>query len=130
MLSKAFWKVCKIVHLKLMRLKQLGANKIRPTSHAHATLMSHALKASHCAFLFLFLLGFFLECGKNEPPRLDKRLMSKHLNSHKTFVHFPITLSFGGSKGLCSPSPNTPIAIYKPSFEFERPTYKRIKKIN
>jgi len=67
-------------------------------------------------------LGVFLECGRNEPPRLDRRVVSKHLNSHKAFTHFPITLSSRGSKGLCSPSLDTPIAIYKPSFEFERAT--------
>ncbi len=72
-------------------------------------------------FFFLFL-GGFLECGKNEPPRLKRRLVSKHLNSHKTFVHSPIILSFGGLKGLCSLSHDTPIAIYKPSFEFEKTT--------
>jgi len=64
--------------------------------------------------------GGGLECGKNELPTLDKRLLSKHLNSHKAFVHSPITLSSRGLKGLCSPSLDTPITIYKPSFEFER----------
>jgi len=103
-----------------MRSKQLGANKLKPAHHACATLVSHDLKASHYAFFFPFLLGGgVLECGRNEPPRLDKRLLSKHLNSHKAFVHFPITLSSRGSKGLCSPSLDNPITIYKPSFEFE-----------
>jgi hypothetical protein len=45
--------------------------------------------------------------------------LSKHLNSHKAFVHPPIALSSRGSKGLCSPSLDNPITIYKPSFEFE-----------
>jgi hypothetical protein len=73
-------------------------------------------------FFFSFFKGGYLEYGKNEPPRLDKRLLSKHLNSHKAFVHSPITLSSGGSKRLCSPSLDMPITIYKPSFEFERAT--------
>jgi hypothetical protein len=111
-----------MVYLKLMRSKQLGANKLRPANHAHAILMSHDLRAFHCVLFFLFLGGFFLECNRNEPPRLNKRLVSKHLNSHKAFVHSPINLSSGGSKGLCSPSHDTPITIYKPSFEFERAT--------
>ncbi len=100
-----------------MRSKQLGANAHR----ACASLVSHDLKASHYAFFFLFFLGGGggLECGRNEPPRLDKRLMSEHLNFHKTFVHSPITLSSRGSKGFCSPSLDNPITIYKPSFEFE-----------
>jgi hypothetical protein len=68
---------------------------------------------------FFFFFGVFLECGRNEPPRLDKKLLSKHLNSHKAFVHSPITLSSRGSKGLCSPSLDNTITIYKPSFEFE-----------
>jgi hypothetical protein len=74
-------------------------------------------------FFFKKILGGVgLECGINEPPRLDKRLLSKHLNSHKAFVHSPIILSFRVSKGLCSLSLDTPITIYKPSFEFERAT--------
>jgi len=40
-----------------MRLKQLGANKLRPAHHACATLVSHDLKASHYAFFFSFLWG-------------------------------------------------------------------------
>jgi hypothetical protein len=31
-----------------MKLKQLGANKLRPTHHARVTLVSHDLKTSHC----------------------------------------------------------------------------------
>jgi len=77
----------------------------------------------HHIVYFLFLLGGRgLECGRNEPLRLDKRLLNKHLNFHKTFVHSPITLSSKGSKGLRSLSLDTPITIYKPSFEFERVT--------
>jgi hypothetical protein len=102
-----------------MRSKQLGANKLRPAHHACATLVYHDLKASHYVFFFLLGGGWGLERGKNEPPRLDKRLLSKHLNSHKAFVHSPIILSSRGSKGLCSPSLDNPITIYKPSFEFE-----------
>jgi len=103
-----------------MRSKQLGANKLRPAHHACATLVSHDLKTSHYAFFFLFWGGGgVLERGKSEPPRLNKRLLSKHLNFHKAFVHSPITLNSRGSKGLCNPSLDNPIIIYKPSFEFE-----------
>jgi len=104
-----------------MRSKQLGANKLKPAHHARATLVSHDLKTSHYVFFFSFGGGGpgGLDFGRNKPPRLDKRLLSKHLNSRKAFVHSPITLSSRGSKGLCSPSLDNPITIYKPSFEVE-----------
>lgn len=46
----------------------------------------------------------------------------------KTCVHFPITLSLGGSKSLGSPSASALTTIYRLSFGFETSKIKLSKK--
>ncbi len=52
------------------------------------------------------------------------KLVSKHLTLEKICFHSPTTFTFGGSKGLGSPSRGASIACYKPPFGIKMSTIK------